>query len=145
MLEAALRAPGAVTRLVAIGPVTDPDERSSAMQGLRLAQDVLGEPPATNRAVLSQHLRCGPRRYLATLPSMLAFDTDAAVAAVRVPTVLLRGSRDPIRRRRWARRLAARLDAGGLVEVPGVGHDLHHSRPRATASAILRAPALHRP
>ena len=138
-LEAALRVPGLVERLVAIGPVTDPDERSAPMQGLRLLQDVLGETPATNAAVFSEYARCGPRRYLATLPSMLAYDTDAAASAVRVPTMILRGSRDPICRRPWARRLAARLAVGGLVEVPGGHHNVHSTHPRAVASAVLHA------
>jgi pimeloyl-ACP methyl ester carboxylesterase len=140
VLEAALREPGLVERLVLIGAVTDPDERSAVMQGLRLLQDTLGETPATNWAVFSEYLKCGPRRYLATLPSMLAYDTDAAVAAVTVPTLIIRGAHDPICRRPWARRLAASLAVGGLVEIPGGVHNAHHSHPRATASAILTAP-----
>jgi pimeloyl-ACP methyl ester carboxylesterase len=139
VLEAALRVPALVDRLVAIGAVTDPDERSAGMQGLRLVQDVLGEPLATNWQVFSEYLRCGPRRYLATLPSMLDYDTEAAAAAVAVPTMFLRGSRDPICRRPWARRLAALLAVGGLVEIPGGHHNAQSSHPRATASAILHA------
>jgi pimeloyl-ACP methyl ester carboxylesterase len=139
VLEAALRAPGLVQRVVAIGCVTDPDERSALLQGLRLAQDTLGETPAANWQVFSEYLRCGPRRYLATLPSMLFYDTDAAVAAVTVPTLLLRGAHDPIFRRPWARRLAARLAIGGLVEVPGAVHNAQATHPRSVASAILHA------
>jgi pimeloyl-ACP methyl ester carboxylesterase len=138
-LEAALRVPDLVERLVAIGPVTDPGERSAVMQGIRLVQDVLGETPATNAAVFSEYVRCGPRRYLATLPSMLAYDTDAAAEAVRVPTMILRGSRDPICRRPWARRLAARLAVGALIEVPGGHHNVNSTHPRAVASAVLHA------
>jgi pimeloyl-ACP methyl ester carboxylesterase len=144
VLDAALQVPGLVSRLVMIGAVTDPDERTGALQALRLAQDVLGEPPATNWAVFSEYLRCGPRRYLATLPSMLHYDTDAGVAAVTVPTLLIRGANDPIFRRPWARRLAAALAVGRLVEIPGAVHNAHHSRPRATADAILSAELLPR-
>lgn len=140
VLEAALREPGLVERLVAIGAVTDPDERNAPMQGLRLAQDVLGETPATNWRVFSEYLKCGPRRYLATLPSMLAYDTDAAVSALTVPALLIRGEKDPICRRPWARRLAAHLAVGGLVEIPGGHHNAHSTHPRAVASAILTAP-----
>ena len=139
VLEAALRVPELVERLVAIGAVTDPDERSALMQSLRLAQDVLGETPATNWRVFSQYLQCGPRRYLATLPSMLAYDTDAAASAVTVPTLLIRGAEDPICRRPWARRLAARLAVGGLIEIPRGHHNAHSTHPRAVASAILTA------
>ena len=95
-LEAALRAPALVDRLVLIGAVTDDAERTAAMQGLRLVQDVLQETPGANAAVFADYLRCGPRRYLATLPSMLDYDTEGAVAALAVPTLLVRGARDPI-------------------------------------------------
>jgi pimeloyl-ACP methyl ester carboxylesterase len=139
VLEAALRVPELVQRLVLIGVVTDPAERTALMQGLRLVQDVLGETPATNWAVFSEYVKCGPRRYLATLPSMLAYDTEAAVSAVPVPTMLLRGAKDPIFRRPWARRLAALLAIGGLIEIPGAVHNAMHSHPRAAASAILSA------
>lgn len=139
-LEVALRVPALVERVVAIGPVTDPDERTVPMQTLRLAQDVLGEAPGTNLRVFGKYLQCGPRRYLATLPSMLAYDTDAAAAAVTVPTMILRGRFDPICRRPWARRLAARLAVGGLVEVPGGHHNVNSTHPRAVASAVLHAP-----
>ncbi|GAA4751753.1 alpha/beta fold hydrolase [Amnibacterium soli] len=140
VLEAALRAPELVERVVLIGAVTDPDERTALQQGLRLAQDVLGETPATNWRVFSEYLKCGPRRYLATLPSMLAYDTEAAAAALTVPALLIRGEKDPICRRPWARRLAARLAVGRLVEIPGGHHNAHSTHPRATASAILTAP-----
>jgi pimeloyl-ACP methyl ester carboxylesterase len=139
VLEAALRVPAVVQRLVLIGAVTDPDERSALMQGLRLAQDVLGETPATNWQVFSEYLKCGPRRYLATLPSMLAYDTDGAAAAVTVPTMLMRGANDPICRRPWARRLAATLRDGRLIEIPGAVHNAQSTHPRAVASAILTA------
>jgi pimeloyl-ACP methyl ester carboxylesterase len=139
VLDTALRVPELVQRLVAIGAVTDPDERSALMQGLRLLQDTVGETPAANWEVFSEYLKCGPRRYLATLPSMLAYDTDAAAASVAVPTMLIRGEKDPICRRPWARRLAARLAIGGLIEIPGGRHNCHTTHPRAVASAILTA------
>ncbi|MGT2426185.1 alpha/beta fold hydrolase [Amnibacterium kyonggiense] len=139
VLETALRTPTLVERLVTIGAVTDDAERTAPMQGLRLLQDVLRETPGANAAVLADYIRCGPRRYLATLPSMLDYDTESAAAAVTVPTLLVRGSGDPICRRPWARRLAARLGVGGLVEIPGAVHNAQHTHPRATASAILTA------
>jgi pimeloyl-ACP methyl ester carboxylesterase len=89
--------------------------------------------------VFSEYVRCGPRRYLATLPSMLGYPTEATAAAVTVPTLLVRGSKDPICRRPWARRLAAVLAVGRLVEIPGAHHNAQHSHPRATAAAILHA------
>lgn len=139
VLEAAVLAGGLVERLVLIGPVTDPGERGMLMQAFRLAQDTLGETPATNAMVLSEYVRCGPRRYLATTPSMLAYGTEAAAAAVTAPVLVVRGGRDPICRRSWGRRLASVARVGRLVVVPGAHHVAVHTHPRAVASAILHA------
>jgi pimeloyl-ACP methyl ester carboxylesterase len=139
VLEAALRTPASIERLVLVGAVTNPDERSAAMQGLRLVQDTLGETPAANRAVLSEYVKCGPRRYLATLPSMLAYDTIGAAARTTVPTLVLRGAKDPICRRPFARRIVEVLPTGRLVEVPGGHHVVQYTHPRAVASAVLTA------
>lgn len=137
VVQAAADAPAAARAIVLIGAVTDPEERSAPMQALRLAQDVLGEPPATNWAVLSEYAKSGPRRYLATLPSMLEHPTEAVARTVRVPALVLRGSRDPICRLPWARRLAAALPQGRLVQVPRARHVVMHTHPRAVASAVL--------
>jgi pimeloyl-ACP methyl ester carboxylesterase len=139
VLEAALRVPRLIERLVLIGAVTDPQERSAVLQGIRLVQDVLGETPAANVAVFTEYLRCGPRRYLATLPSMLDYDTLGAAAGITVPTLVLRGTKDPISRLPFARQVAAALPTGRLVEVPGGHHNIQHTHPRAVASAILTA------
>jgi pimeloyl-ACP methyl ester carboxylesterase len=131
--------PHLAERVVLVGPVTDPEERSAVMQGIRLVQDTVGEPPATNLAVFSKYLQCGPRRYLATMPSMLDYGTEAVVARLTVPVLVIRGGRDPIARRPWARRVAAAAAVGRLVEVPGARHVVMHSHPRATAAAVLQA------
>jgi len=137
VLQAAADAPAAARSLVLIGSVTDPEERTAPMQALRLLQDVLGEPPATNWAVLSEYAKSGPRRYLATLPSMLEHPTEAVARRVRAPALVLRGADDPICRLPWARRLTAALPQGRLVQVPGGRHVVMHTRPRAVASAVL--------
>lgn len=132
----AVRHPDTVAAVAMLGPVTDPTERTAWQQGLRLGQDTLIEPPMANRLVFTDYARTGPRRYLATVPSMLDYDLEAAAASIAVPAVVVRGTRDPIARHGWAARVASLLPAGRLVEVPGAPHVVMWSRPDAVAEAI---------
>ncbi len=137
VLEAALQEPGLVAAVVGIGGVVDPAARSAPRQTLRLAHDMLREPPGANWAVLSDYLRTGPRWYLRTVPIMLGYRTEEALARVETPLLLLRGARDPIAGADWfdqMRRLAPRARA---VEVESAAHVAMWSRPEAVAREVL--------
>ena len=132
----AVRHPETVAAVALLGPVTDPRERTAWQQGLRLGQDTLREPPMANRLVFADYARTGPRRYLATLPTMLRYDLESAVTSVPVPAVVIRGTRDPIAKHGWAARVASLLPEGRLVEVPGAPHVVMWSRPDAVADEL---------
>ena len=139
--DLAARHPGTVTAAALLGPVTDPRERTAWQQGLRLAQDTMLEPPGANRVVFTDYARTGPARYLRTLPSMLHYDLEAALPKIAVPSLVLRGTRDPICRHDFAARLVGLLPAGRLGEVPGAPHVAMWRRPDRVA-AELQALAL---
>jgi pimeloyl-ACP methyl ester carboxylesterase len=134
--DLALRHPDTVSAVALLGPVTDPRERSAGQQGLRLGQDTLREPPLANRVIFADYLRTGPRRYLATLPSMLTYDIEGTLPRIGIPTLLVRGARDPICRHDFASRLAGLLLSGRLVEVPDAPHVVMWSRPDAVAAEL---------
>ena len=135
--DLAVRHGAAVSAVALLGPVTDPRERTAWQQGLRLAQDTLREPPLANRVVFADYARTGPRRYFATLPTMLEYDLEAAARQVRVPALVVRGTSDPIARSSWAARVAGLLPDGRLVEVPGGPHVVMWSRPDAVAAELM--------
>lgn len=135
--DLAARHPEAVSAVALLGAVTDRRERTPWQQGLRLAQDTLREPPLANRVVFADYARTGPRRYLATLPTMLEYDIEATLSRVTVPALVVRGTKDPIARHDWAVRLTDQLPAGRLVEVPGGPHVVMWSRPEAVASELV--------
>lgn len=132
----AARRPDLVERIVLIGPVTKPDERSARMHGLRLAQDTMGETPATNWTVFSDYARCGLRWYLANLPSMLDYDLPGVLARLAVPSLVIRGADDPIAPHEWASALAALTPRATLVEIPMAHHVAMFTHPRLVARAI---------
>lgn len=137
VLEAALRAPGLVSAVVVMGCVVDPQERTARQQGLRLVQDVLLETPAANVTVLSEYVRTGPRWFAKTLPAMLGYQTEVAVARLGVPLLIVRGTRDPVAGHAWAQQLQRLAPAARLVEVAGGAHAVMYTHPHEVASAIL--------
>jgi pimeloyl-ACP methyl ester carboxylesterase len=74
---------------------------------------------------------------------VLADPVERKLDRLRAPTVVVRGSRDPIVPRGWAREVAALLPDGRLVELPGIGHAAHHAAPgelaRITRSLLREA------
>jgi pimeloyl-ACP methyl ester carboxylesterase len=135
VVDAALRT--RVSRLVLIGPVTDPRARSAPRQGLRLLLDMFREPPASNWIVITDYAKCGPSWYLRTLPSMLGYDMVRNLPRVTVPAIVVRGALDPIATHRWARQVADLLPQSRLVEVPGAPHVAMFSHPARVAAEIL--------
>jgi pimeloyl-ACP methyl ester carboxylesterase len=138
VVDVALRAPTAVERIVLIGPVTDPLAPSPLRQGWRLlGLDTFVEPPMANVIVMTDYVRAGPVWYLRTLPSMLGYPMLDVLPLVRVPALVVRGSRDPVVPDGWARRVAALLVDSRFVTVPGAGHIAMFSHPALVARRIL--------
>ena len=133
--ETAARYPALVSQLVLIGAVTDPARGSVLMQALDLVRDTLKEPPGGIRIVAGDYLRCGPRWYLATLRPMLAYRTDLRLRDVCAPTLVIRGTQDPVSRSEWGAHLAAQAPNGRLLELPG-RHLVQFSAAVATAAGI---------
>lgn len=135
----AVTRPDLVARLVLIGPVMAPRDRTPLRAGWRLLLDTLRERPRSNRIVIGDYLRCGPRWYLAVLPSMLAHRLESELARIDVPVQLIRGERDPIARGDWVAALARIARRGSALTVPGAPHVVMHARPHAVGSAIAAA------
>lgn len=132
----ALESPHLVDRVVLMGPVADSEHRTLPAQTAALARDSLGEPAGINAIVFSDYLRCGMPWYLVQARHLLTYAIEEHVALVQVPTLVLRGARDPIAGPEWCRRLADIAPEGHCVEIPGQHHVVQHSAPHEVASAI---------
>ncbi|WP_285115002.1 alpha/beta hydrolase [Leifsonia sp. fls2-241-R2A-40a] len=129
------RRPDLVAGLALLGPVMAPQARNALKAAILLGLDILREDPRGNRLVIGDYLHAGLAWYLATLPTMLAFETERELEQVVVPTVVIRGARDPIARDGWVAELGRR--AGGSAEVvPSVAHLVMHGAPWRTAALI---------
>lgn len=139
--EMALRAPDLVTSVVLLGPTINRGERHAVLQGLRLAQDCLREPPAINWILLTDYLRAGPRWYLRTMPKMVRHRLEERIGRVQAPVTLVRGARDPIVPSRWLQELAAARPGAATVELSGQPHVCMFTEPARTAEVLRDAAA----
>lgn len=136
-IEFAQRRPDVVRGVVLIGAVVDPRAPTALGQGLRLARDVLGEPPLTNLMVARDYLRGGPLSFFAGVASMLRYSTAREISRVTVPLLVLRGEGDPIAPADWSEWLAAQLPHGRMQQIPAARHNVCHSDPCTVADALL--------
>lgn len=107
-------APTLVAGMVGVEP--DP-------QGARHAVELMSGVPAET--------------YRAALRALLGFDRRAALPAIRVPTLLVAGERDPNAPPQVMRRMAERIAGAEYVELAGCGHLACLERPAQFNAAVL--------
>lgn len=133
LIDLAVMAPERVRALVLVGPTVDSEARSFTQQAFRLVRDMLREPPSLIPLVAYDYLVYGPRRFVATMRSVVADRPEEKASRVQAPTLVVRGERDVLVSQRFAAELAARLVRGELAVVPGGPHALNYAEPRALA------------
>lgn len=136
-VELAAREPASASALILTGPTWDPAAPSVRAQLGRLLLDATREPFSVVPVVLADYARTGPVAMLQATREMLRHAVIDRLALVRVPVVVMRGSRDPICTQGWAGRLAATAPHGRLVVVPGAAHALEWSHPAVIARVAL--------
>lgn len=136
-LEFTLRRPKQITQLVLIGAVVDPAAPTVIGQAVRLLRDFMGEPPRTLLMVNLAYLHSGLRQFLAGTRSMLNYPTADRIKSVTVPTLILRGGKDPIAPASWSQWLSEQSPTTAYQDIPGAHHNVIHSTPAPLAAAIL--------
>ena len=106
-------APGLVTELVGENPDAD---------GMALARDCMAEVPEAS--------------YRASMMALLGFDRRHALKDIRVPTLVLSGSRDGNAPAPMMAKMASYIPRATYVELDGAGHLVNLERPDAFNSAV---------
>ncbi|RZU31063.1 alpha/beta fold hydrolase [Blastococcus saxobsidens] len=96
------------------------------------------EPEEMVRRMRDAFLTTRPLALAGTTMAALAHDGVALAPGLRVPTLVVHGSRDPEVPVEEAQRLLAALPDGELVTVPGAGHMLAWTRPDAVVEQVTR-------
>jgi 2-hydroxy-6-oxonona-2,4-dienedioate hydrolase len=133
-VDFAARYPAYVERLVLAGPTGDPRSRTAWQLTGRWLVNLPNEPISLGAVVLRDLLDMGPRRMLATYHYLLADRIEEKLPRVRVPTLVVRGGRDPTVPRRWAEEAIRLLPRATLAEIPGAAHTINYN----AAPALVR-------
>jgi 2-hydroxy-6-oxonona-2,4-dienedioate hydrolase len=125
----AVRYPDLVSCVVLIGPTTDPQGQSAAAQIVRWMRNNPGEPFTHKIVSYRDYADCGIPRIIETFKYSLQDHIEGNLPHIQVPTLVVRGSRDPIVPQRWAEEATRLLPKGKLVVVPGAYHTVNFSSP----------------
>ncbi len=136
IVELALCHPELVKRVVLQGPTMDPRARNAPQQIWRLLLDTPRESPSLLPIELRAFLAAGAGRSWRTFRYALKDPVEEKLPEVRVPALVVSGSRDPISPRRWAEEVARLLPQGRLVVVLGAAHAANYSAPAEFAHAV---------
>ena len=135
-VDLAVHSPELLGPLVLVGPTVDCRARTPTQQVGRLLADAPWERPTLGPVLLRDWAACGARRYAATFAYLLTDPLERKLPHVPVPTVVVRGARDPVVPRAWAEEVTRALPCGRLEEVPGVGHTVNWSAPERLARIV---------
>ena len=128
--------PDRVMGVVLVGPTFDPSERSLPRQLLRLIRGMLWEWPSVWFERLRDVTLAGPRRIVATLRGGWTQGIAELLPAVHAPAIVIRGGRDPLVSRSWARDAAACMPNARALEIPSADRTVGQSAPDALARII---------
>lgn len=127
---------GPVERMVLVGPTMDAAARTAPRQVVRLVASMPREPWEYPALLAGDLARVGVPRAIRAFRLALADRIEEALPRVAVPTLVVRGERDPIVPRRWGEEAAALLPDGRLTEIAGGGHALNYGRAHELAAQV---------
>jgi 2-hydroxy-6-oxonona-2,4-dienedioate hydrolase len=131
--ETLLARPDLAGRLVLLGPTIDRHGRRLDEQLRRWRLEQKTQSLQLQRVIAADYVRAGLRRALATFRHAMADAIEDRLPFLDLPTLVLRGTRDPIVSERWAREVTDLLPDATLVQAPGATHAVNHEMPLQTA------------
>lgn len=135
--DLAARSPRHVSVIIACAPTGIPENPSVPVQLLRLLLDARRERPGLFMPALAAYARSGGARMWRLAQDQSGHETGPLLPHVRVPTLLLAGTRDPVIQAWTLEAIRHALPAAAICEIPGGTHALTDSFPRAVARYTL--------
>lgn len=132
----ALRHPERIICAVLQGPTMDRHARNLPQQVWRMALDSRLERPSQILIMLRDYWLAGMGRFAATLRYALEDRIEEKLPYVRVPTLVVRGKRDPVASQGWSEEVTELLPDGRLVVIPGGSHTMNYSMPLELARVV---------
>jgi pimeloyl-ACP methyl ester carboxylesterase len=137
-VELGYRRPDLVAALILVGPTTDPAAASVTGQLRRWLLDLPFEDPRQVPVLASDLRDAGIRRVSVTLRLAVRDRITTKLATLRVPTLLVRGSRDRIAPQSWLDHLATLIPDAEMLVLPGAAHNAVTTAGPELAAAVDR-------
>jgi len=126
VVDLAVRYPSLVNRAILTGPTMDPLHRSSSTEILRLLGDLPGESFNQIHLAIGDYWQCGPRVMWQSFQYALRDHVEDKLPDVKVPILVVRGSRDTIAPQPWVEKIVSLLPDGQLAVIPGAPHAVNN-------------------
>ncbi|MEW5745858.1 MAG: alpha/beta hydrolase [Nitrospirota bacterium] len=134
--EFAVRYPSRIRRAVLQGPTTDEEARRFLIQLLRFIRTAPYESPSLPLGMVRDYRAAGWPVVVETIRQALRDPIEKRLPLVRIPALVVRGTRDYVSPQRWAERVTSLLPDGRLAVIPGGGHGVNYSRAREFVGVI---------
>jgi pimeloyl-ACP methyl ester carboxylesterase len=130
------RHPTLAAGLVLLSPAPDPSEGPLLCQAVALAIDVPREPSALLKLMIPAMVSASPRYLLTSIRAMTRYSWTEDLGRIPVPTLVIRGGRDPLVSCQWGEMVTRMLPNARLIEVPGAPHGVNFTDAATIAQAI---------
>lgn len=120
--ELAVRHPERVRAVVLAAPTVDAGARRVARQALRFLHDTASIDPRVVIRGVREYLRAGPH-IVRKIRATVTHDPDLLYPRFTVPTLVLRGERDPVCPSSWCRIVVEAIPHAELEVLPRCGHE----------------------
>ncbi|MCB0076864.1 MAG: alpha/beta hydrolase [Anaerolineales bacterium] len=128
-LHLAATAPARVTRLALLDSVGMPTQTNTLGMMGRVLKGIRHSSPSFIPTVIGDGLRTGPPTLLRLTDEILAVDARPLLREIRVPTLVMWGTRDTLLPAKLGRRMAALIPNASFKLVPRAGHNVMADQP----------------
>ena len=137
LVDLVARSPYLCSALILSGPTINSRARTARKQVGAWLQDTLHEDPLQVPMLLRDFRDAGPRRVWATLRIALSDPIEDKLPKLAVPTLVLRGEREPIVTQWWANQVAHLIPGAELRVVPASPHNSVYAAADALVALVL--------
>ncbi|HVM18913.1 MAG TPA: alpha/beta hydrolase, partial [Egibacteraceae bacterium] len=136
--ETTLQRPDLVSRMVLLGPTMQPRLRSVPKQLRRWRKEQKTQSARLKALQVRDYAKAGIPRAITTFRHALHDRIEDKLPLLEQPTLVVRGTDDPIVEQDWVETVVGLLPDAELAVLPGATHAINHEQPAQTARAVGR-------
>jgi 2-hydroxy-6-oxonona-2,4-dienedioate hydrolase len=132
----AVRHPQKIVSAILISPTMDKYARTAHQEIARWLLNITREPVSVYPIVIRDFIDIGLPRFIATFHYGLQDRIENFLPQLHIPTLIVRGSRDPLVPQLWVELVASLPPQAQLVIIKGAGHNVNYNSPTSLTHSI---------